>query len=241
MASPRGIHILAVATGLLGAIGCEPPDGEGPETGDGTCPLLSPTGPTYTPSSVDSPCPEALPTQELFGGPTCSFAAFGETTCLYPSDDPTIEYLCWCRSDSSWSCYPQYCRRPVERCTDGATTSWPTVALPDDCSGRPITACDGRDRNAQSALDIAVYDAMLTCPETACWDGAMLTVYFEDGCAKSYAWNKHSNGWAPPYTTDGRANICVEHALASLKVDCAAGLECGVAAISNTPLLCGSL
>ena len=243
MAIWRDTGTAAMAACVLAAVGCGSSNGESAQaddapTNDGTCALVSTTGPVYYPSTRDSPCPEALPTEEMFNGPFCSVEALGEATCVYPAaDDPTKEWVCSCEVDGRWGCTQTYCRRTGDDCGAGAQISWPVVELADDCEERPITAC-ATGGTVQNVLDRAVGGALYDCPETGCWLGAVLTVYFEAGCAKSFAWGRASYGWAPAATADGHASSCVEQKLETLRLDCAMDLECGTAEIGSAPLMC---
>ncbi len=199
------------------------------------CPLVTPNWSVYFLGDANSPCPSNLPATES----ACNSTSLQSAGCVFPTDQQLqTQSVCDCyvntldntKPSAYWYCDEQLCKRRGDSCFLGMTPEQPASAaiqLATSCDARPLTACPAASYvTAQAAMDSIVTDVLEGCGVGFCGFGAILTVNFEAGCAKSFV--LFDGGYQYNLVTDPTDGLaqCVAQKLQAVTYDCALELVC---------------
>ena len=130
---------------------------------------------------------------------------------------------------------------PLLPTAPGATG--PVVQLSTPCGARQAQACSRAGATGRVALDSALTELFVSCG-AECWEGGMLTVTFEQGCAQSFVLSQFLppgtiQGWMD-LSTDPALTACIQQRLEAVNFDCAGDYHCAIGLVEGVPVMCGA-
>lgn len=217
---------------------------------EGTCPLAYPSVPTFFASDPQSPCPHELPS--LSPPFDCCPPQYGNNLqCIYPDTDPSpsgigLEHICRCSQVAGsayavWYCGQLLCELSGEGCltVPGTLASGPEVTVSSDCDAGTVQSCwQESDDTAAGLLQQNIYTLTEPCWSGCVPDWGLLTVNFENGCARSMVLSQTTD--SVELATFQTISDCLQEKLSNVVLDCARGFSCTATVLGGgVPIMCG--